>query len=412
MYKRILLLAFLIISSLTAVFYVHAETITTTATNTEIDALNKQIEEKKKKIAEIEQSIETYKKKISQTQLETISLNNQMTILDNRIEQVNLDVEATEQKLETLTLELKSLDLSITDKTKTLERQKKILAELIRELRREDDKQIVEILSAYSSFSEFYDRVNRVERLQYDLGKTAESVRLAKIDLEAKHQKTTVIKDDYQATHTELGQKKNELDIQISNKKTLLANTQASEQKYKTLVSSLRSQYQAIENDISGIEAQVRKKLAEQQKTQPAKFDTDSGDLSWPASSRRITAYFWDPSYPYRQVFEHNAIDIAMPQGSAVKAAASGYVARAKRCTTASCYAYVMIIHSNGVSTVYGHLSAISVSEEQYVTRGDLIGYSGATPGTVGAGPFTTGPHLHFEVRKNGIPTDPLKYLK
>ncbi len=410
--KKFLLLAFLIIGSLTAGFFVHAQTATTVATNAEVEALNKQIEEKKKKIAEIEQSIESYKKKIADTQLQTISLTNQMTILDNRIEQVNLDVEATEEKLQTLTLELKSLDISITEKTKTLERQKKILAELIRELRREDDKQIVEILSAYSSLSEFYDRLNRVERLQYDLGKTAESVRLAKTDLEAKQKKVLAIKEDYQETHTQLGQKKNELDYQISNKKTLLSSTQASEQKYKTLVSSLRSQYQKIENDISGIEAQVRKKLAEQQKKQPEKFDTDSGDLSWPGSSRRVTAYFWDPSYPYRQVFEHNAIDIAMPQGSAIKASASGYIARAKRCTTASCYAYVMIIHSNGVSTVYGHLSAISVSEEQYVTRGDIIGYSGATPGTVGAGPFTTGPHLHFEVRKNGIPTDPMKYLK
>ncbi len=409
--RKWLFLAALIIGSLTAFFYVRAANDGTVAANSEIDDLNKQIEEKKKKIAEIEKSIEAYKKKISDAQIQTISLNNQMAILDNRIAQVNLDVEATQDKLDSLQLELKSLGLQIDEKNKTLERQKKILAELIREMRREDNKQMIEILSAYSSFSDFYDRVNRVERLQHDLGKTAESVRLAKADLEAKHTKTTEVKNDYEKVNVELGQKKSELNTQISYKKDLLVTTQASEQKYKTLVSSLRTQYQQIENDISGIEAQVRKKLAEQQKKAPEKFDTDSGELSWPITSRRVTAYFWDPSYPYRQVFEHNAIDIATAQGSTVKAAASGYVARAKRCTVASCYAYVMIIHSNGVSTVYGHLSKISVSEEQYVTRGDVIGYSGATPGTVGAGPFTTGPHLHFEVRKNGIPTDPLKYL-
>lgn len=381
-------------------------------TQAEIDALNKQIADKKKKIAEIEKSIEAYKSKITETQAKTVSLTNQMAILDNRISQVNLDVEATEDKLDTLKLELQSLRLSITQTNTTIERQKKILSELIRELHREDDKNMIEILSAYDNVSDFYERVNRVETLQYHVGKSAETLRLAKLDLEKKEAATEENKKSYEIVNAELGEKKQELQVQVESKQNLLTQTKASEQTYKTLVSNLKSQHQAVENDIASIETQVRKKLAEKQKTQPEKFDTDSSALSWPVTSRRITAYFWDPTYPYRQVFEHNAIDIAAPQGSPVRAAGSGYVAKATRCTTSSCYAYVMIIHSGGISTVYGHLSSVLVSTDQYVTRGDLIGYSGAKPGTVGAGPFTTGAHLHFEVRKNGIPTNPLSYLK
>ncbi len=380
-------------------------------TQAEIDTLNKQIEDKKKKITEIEKSIEAYKNKITQTQAQTISITNQMSILDNRISQVNLDVEATTNKLDTFKLELESLRLSITQTNTTILRQKKILSELIRELHREDAKNMIEILSAYDNVSDFYQRINRVETLQYHVGKSAETLRVAKVELEKKEVATEQTKISHEQVNAELGEKKQELQIQVNNKQTLLTQTKASEKTYQVLVTNLKSQHQAVENDISSIETQVRKKLAETQKSQPTKFDTASTELSWPVSNRRITAYFWDPTYPYRQVFEHNAIDIAAPQGSPVKASASGYVAKAKTCTTASCYAYVMIIHSGGISTVYGHLSSVGVAADQYVTRGDLIGYSGAKPGTVGAGPFTTGAHLHFEVRKNGIPTDPLKYL-
>jgi len=382
-----------------------------TTGNAEIDTLNQQIEAKKKRIAELEKAMAEYNDKISKTRLEAVSLKNQLSLLDNHIAQVELDVETTQEKLDTVKLQLQGLDISIADKGKTIERQKAILAELLRNLQQEQDKSYVEIMAGYENFSDFFDRVQYLNKVQQNLGVSARNLRLAKEDLQDKHQQAEERQRAYNELQAELKEKKADLQGQSQNKQNLLVQTQSSELKYKALVSSLKTQYQQTEGEISSIERQVRAKVEAAQKKNPNEFD-NSGVLSWPVSSRRVTAYFNDPGYPYRTIFEHNAIDIATGQGTAVKAASSGYVARAKRCTSASCYAYVMIVHADGISTVYGHLSAINVSEDQFVTRGDVIGYSGATPGTVGAGPFTTGPHLHFEVRKSGIPVNPLNYLK
>lgn len=375
----------------------------------EIDTLNDKISEKKDKIKALEKSIEEYKKKIEDKRGEAVSLNNQLAILDNYLVQIELDIKVTEEKVDTLKLEIEELELIIEEKKGVIKRQQKILSELIRTLHYENNKKYIEVAAAYDNFSDFYNRVHYVNTLESDLGKSAKTVRLAKEELESKKQETEARRKTYENLKEELDNKRKDLSEQANYKHDLLAQTQSSELTYKSMLTNLRSQYQQIENEISSIEQEVRRKLEAQDR-----FSGDTGntsELSWPTQSRYITAYFYDINYPYKHIFEHNAIDIRSGHGTPVQAAASGYIARARTCSTASCYAYVMIIHADGVSTVYGHLSQISVSADQFVTRGDIIGYSGATPGTVGAGPFTTGPHLHFEVRKNGIPVNPLNYL-
>jgi len=383
---------------------------TTSSGDPEIDKLNQQIAEKQAKIKELEDSITTYKNKISQTQQQKTSLNNQMSIINNRVSQVSLDIQATQIKLDKINLEIQSLNLEIKQKQLTIKKQQEILGELLQNLRFTGGKSYLEIATTYQNFSTFYNQLQHLTVVDKELGRVTRAIRLAKEDLQNKHLQAENKQNSYTQINEELSGKKSDLQDELGVKKVLLTQTQSQEAKYKTLVANLTKQYQQIEGENESIEKTVRQKLQQQDKL-GSLSDTGS-KFSWPVPSKSISCYFRDQDYPYRNIFEHNAIDIRAAQGTAVRAAGSGYVGQAKTCATASCYSYVMLIHDNGLATVYGHLSKIIVGNDQFITRGDVIGYSGGTPGTVGAGPFVTGPHLHFEVRANGIPVNPLNYLE
>ena len=104
---------------------------------------------------------------------------------------------------------------------------------------------------------------------------------------------------------------------------------------------------------------------------------------------------YMDPYYGFG--FPHTGIDLAAGQGTPVYAAASGVVVVAYDSGNSG-LSYIAIQHGNGYLTNYLHVGEICVSNGQYVSRGEAIGLSGGAPGTRGAGYFTTGPHLHFEI--------------
>ena len=98
----------------------------------------------------------------------------------------------------------------------------------------------------------------------------------------------------------------------------------------------------------------------------------------------------------------HDGIDIAVPTGTPVHAAAAGIVIYASWMTG---YGNLVVIdHGNGLATAYAHNSSLVVTVGQLVEQGRTISLSGSTGNS-------TGPHVHFEVRVNGVPVDPLRYL-
>ena len=128
-----------------------------------------------------------------------------------------------------------------------------------------------------------------------------------------------------------------------------------------------------------------------------------SGQLSVPISGARLTSQFGPRVHPiFGTQRLHAGVDWAVPTGTPVRAAAAGRVVHAG---DRGGYGRTVIIdHGGSLATLYAHLSVVSVGNGQNVERGQVIGAVGSTG-------FSTGPHLHFEVRVAGNPVDPLPYL-
>ncbi len=142
------------------------------------------------------------------------------------------------------------------------------------------------------------------------------------------------------------------------------------------------------------------KKLQEESK----KIKYAGGKMLWPAEKGTyISSYFGNRLHPIHKVWRmHNGIDIPAPGGSNIRAANSGTVIRA---TWDSGYGwYIIIDHGGGISTLYAHARELVAKAGDKVERGQVI----AKVGTTGT---STGNHLHFEVRVNGTPVNPLNYV-
>ena len=127
------------------------------------------------------------------------------------------------------------------------------------------------------------------------------------------------------------------------------------------------------------------------------------GSLAWPTDGLITSGFGWR-THPIlnRRIF-HNGIDLDSPHGSPVRAAGDGRVILAQ--SWSGFGNTVVIQHGGDVTSIYGHLSRFGTSVGQDVREGNVIGYVGCTG-------LCTGPHLHFEVREDGAPVNPLKYLQ
>ena len=397
--------------------------------NADVQDLNDAIEEKAEEVRDLAERIKTYEDAVKERQKEELTLRSQISLLEDemnrneaQIDQYAVEVEILETEEEALVREIES----IQDQVQELQGD---VSELMFDLYITGNQSPIEIVFSHTDFSSIFSDIEYTERVQSSISNSVTQLEKNQELLDEKKELTIQKKEEVDLKREDLEVAQVNLEGQETYTAQLLVDTQESEEEYQQLLEQYRQekaaldgQISALQNDVqervNAIKAAVEARLADEddsndELTQEEQLIINGGDSEfiWPlASARSISCGFHCDGYPFARYFVHSGIDVPVAQGSSVYASAGGIVTLVKHDGTPN-LSYIVIDHLNGTSSVYMHLSCVKVAYDGFVSQGQDIACSGGLPNTPGAGPYSTGAHLHFEIREDGIPVDPLKYL-
>lgn len=379
-------------------------TIDDPALAAQISEMNATIKDKREAVQDVQGKISQYKALIAKKQAEAVTLADQVGLLENRMAESELDIAANEQEISLVNDEIVLVDKEIRAYESQLERDRLLMAEILRTMDVSDGDVLLSAVFSTDSIADLFDQLAYLASVNDELSAALTRARDTRDALVG----TRTAQEGKKARLNELQGKliaaRRGLEEEKGAKEALLIESKDSESEYRALLSKSREEEAYISQQIARLQGEIEERITEHDDI------GDSSVMSWPvdASYKGISTTFHDPTYPFRHLFEHSGLDIPQRQGTPVGAAAPGYVAWTR---VGSMYGnYVMVIHKNGLATLYAHLSKVSVKADQFVSRGQALGLSGGMPGTAGAG-LSTGPHLHFEVRKKGVPVNPMPYM-
>ncbi len=275
---------------------------------------------------------------------------------------------------------------------------RRVLAARLVELYRADDPDLVTVILDSKGFAELLERGEFLRRISEQDRRVITLVRSARVEatmaanrldvLEKRQQKVAQRiqkrRDAVASVKARIVRVQNGYDDVRDERATALAGVKEDREEAETYLAKVQKEQQRISGVLNGVP------------TGPIR--RGSGSMIWPVSGP-ITSPFCE-----RRAWEscHPGIDIGAPSGTPIRAADSGRVALAA--PTGGYGNYTCVQHSASLSTCYAHQSRFGARVGQNVSKGQVIGYVGSTG-------FSTGPHLHFEVRVNGAVTNPMSYL-
>ena len=349
-----------------------------------------ELEEKQQQLNSVQQQIEAQQRKAELARRKEQSIAEQLRAIQQELDTAEDEYETVNDQLENTEQHIKA-NVELSNRlTKKLEVQTKTLHRRIRDIYKNGQVNYLDVLLGAKDFNDFVGRMDILKKiLAYDnaliQGTKAdrETLRKAKEQLEADRAKIVELRKLAAAKREQVAERRQER-RGVLNAATYERET--AERAYRELIETSRQIEQMIKRIQSG----------------EKNIGGSTGTMTWPAEGEITSPFGWRVHPIFGTQRLHTGIDIGADYGDAIRAADGGVVIHAD---WMGGYGNAVIIdHGNGISTLYAHNSQLLVDEGQTVAKGQTVARCGSTG-------YSTGPHLHFEVRQNGSPVNPLNYL-
>ncbi|MFH0905490.1 MAG: peptidoglycan DD-metalloendopeptidase family protein [bacterium] len=357
------------------------------------------LSDKNDELQSLRAKIDQQQQQLDASRKRSASLKNQVSIIDQQIALAELQLQELGVEIDSTHANMNRIDRELVDAEVQIFDKKQVLRTAIKDAYTRRQTGMLEVVLGSSNLSDLISQLEYISAIENRITTSLVILRDLNEALKAKKGELEAADKQLQQLISAKQLEQGSLNTQMGAKQALLHDATMTEAEYQKKLQDSLLEQQRLQNEIASLAANSRK----------GELNQGQYSLMWPIPARKISAGFHDQDYVKTFGLRHDAIDIPTPQGTPIRAPASAYVARVR--DGGMGYSYIMLDHGNGMVTVYGHVSAIMVSTSQFVPSGGVIGLTGATPGTLGAGWLTTGPHLHFEVWLNGKAQNPLAYL-
>lgn len=352
--------------------------------NSKIDALQQKIKENKAEKARITAE----KQKLN---AEANSTAKEITKLDLQMHEMDLQIEGIELEIEELNSLIAANDVAIEELEQRIDENNTLLEQRLRASYKRGDVGYLEIILNSKNIVEALTRMDLIQLIVKDDIDLLGEIRIQKSNIE----ELKIMQENNK-------NKSEEKKLELIASKEGLAKKQKEKEVYMANINKDIAEAKKAEEELEKLDKELNRDLNKLM----SESDYVGGIMAYPLpiEHQRITSGFGPrphPVYGYSSV--HRGTDIACPVGTDVYAANAGKVIIATRHSQFG--NYIVIDHGGKIATLYAHNSKLLVKVGDEVTRGQLIAKSGNTG-------MTTGPHLHFEVRENGVSVNALPYLK